>query len=143
MVLVELIRGAEFNKETLLPEEKIEELAKEIRQFLIDNNMWVDVRIYFNGKAFATDDGKNFYYNDPEHLVVLENMNPKDYFDYVAEPHILSMSFEGDFCSCLNGYGEYGAKFDDMIQQEFSNILAKYGLYYELGNHWNLTCYPV
>lgn len=137
------VSEAEFNKETLLPEEKIEELAKEIRQFLIDNNMWVDVRIYFNGKAFATDDGKNFYYNDPEHLVVLENMDPKDYFDYVAEPHILSMSFEGDFCSCLNGYGEYGAKFDDMIQQEFSNILAKYGLYYELGNHWNLTCYPV
>ena len=80
---MELIRGAEFNKETLLSEEKIEKLAKEIRQFLIDNNMWVDVRIYFNGKAFATDDGKNFYYNDPEHLVVLENMNPKDYFDYV------------------------------------------------------------
>ena len=53
------------------------------------------------------------------------------------------MSFEGDFCSCLNGYSEYGAEFDNMIQQEFSNILAKYGLYYALGNHWNLTCYPV
>ena len=75
---MELIRGAEFNKETLLSEGKIEEeLAKEIRQFLIDNNMWGGCQIYFNGKAFATDDGKNFYYNDPEHLVVLENMNPK------------------------------------------------------------------
>jgi hypothetical protein len=126
-----------------LSKSQIEELAKEIRQFLLNYKMWIDIRIYFNGKAFSTDEGDKFYYNDPTHLVTLENIDPTDYFEYVAVPNILSMSFEGDFCSCLNGYGEYGAKFDDRIQQEFSNILAKYGLYYESGNHWNLTCYPV
>jgi hypothetical protein len=125
----------------LISEKQIEDLAEEIRQFLLDNNLWIDVTIYFNGKAFSTYDGKNFYYNDPAHLIVLEDKDPKDYFDYVAEPHILSMSFEGDFCSCMNNYGEYGYDFDERIQNGFREILDKYGLYYEMGNHWNLTCY--
>lgn len=121
---------------------KTEELAKEIRQFLIDNGLWVDVTIYFNGKAFSTDDREgHFYYNDPEHLVVLEDQDPRRYFAYVGD--ILSMSFEGDFYSCLNFCNEYGADFDNRIQEEFSAILRKYGLYYELGNSWNLSVYPM
>lgn len=127
-----------------LTESQIEELAKEIRQFLLDNNLWVDVNIYFNGKAFSTSDRNgNYYYNDQNHLVVLEDQDPKNYFKYVAEPNVLSMSFEGDFCGCLNFYNEYGVAFDNKVQKEFSDILAKYGLYYELGHHWNLSCYYI
>ena len=37
-------------KEKLTPE-RIEELAKEIREFLLDHDMWIDVTIYFNGSA--------------------------------------------------------------------------------------------
>ena len=125
----------------MLGEKQIEELAKEIREFLLDNHLWVDVTIYFNNKAFSTYDGKNFYYNDPTNLIVLEDKDPRDYFDYVAEPHILSMAFEGDLYGCFNGYGEYGYEFDHRIQKEFQDILDKYGLYYEMGNRWNLTCY--
>ena len=68
-----------------LTETEKECLAKQIRQFLLDNNLWQDVNIYFNGKEFSTsDDEDNFYYNDPGHLIVLENKNPRDYFQFVA-----------------------------------------------------------
>lgn len=121
---------------------QIEALAKEIRQFLLDNRLWVDVRIYFNGKAFSTDDGGSTYaYNDPTRLFVLEDVDPRSYFEYVGD--ILSMSFEGDLCGCLNYYNEYGAAFDNRITEGLTVIFKKSGLYFELGNHWNLTAYPL
>lgn len=124
-----------------LSAEQIEEMAVEIREFLLENNLWIDVRIYFNGKAFSTDDRKgNYAYNDRSRLFVLEDINPKDYFEYVGD--ILSMSFEGDLCGCLNFYGEYGYKFDDFVTNSLRDIFAKRGLYYEQGNHWNLSVYP-
>lgn len=117
-------------------------LAKQIRQFLLDNDLWQDVSIYFNGKEFSTsDDEDNFYYNDPSHLIVLENKDPRDYFKFVASNHILSMSFEGDFCHCLGGGSRFGFEFDERILDEFEAILDNYDIYYELGDHWNLTCY--
>ena len=124
-----------------LTSEEKEALAKEVRQFLIDNELWTDVRIYFNGKAFSTSDrhGKCFY-NDPENLVVLEDEDPRNYFKYVSDDNIMSMSFEGDFYGCLNFTNEYGADFDNRIREEFDDILEKYGVYHELGHPWNLTC---
>ena len=124
-----------------LTKTQIEKMAKEVRQFLLDNHLWVDVCIYFNGKAFSTDDRKgSFAYNDPDKQFVLEDVDPRNYFEYVGD--ILSMSFEGELCGCLNFYNEYGADFDSRIMEGLSSIFAKRGLYYELGNHWNLSVYP-
>lgn len=122
-----------------LSAEQIEQMAVEIREFLLDNGLWVDVDIYFNGRRFSTHDkaaGK-YYYNDREHLVVEENEDPKRYFEYVAEDHILSMSFEGMLCEVLY-YGEFPA-----VKREFDKIFEKYGVYYEFGHHWNFTCYYI
>lgn len=84
----------------------IENLAKEIRQYLLDRDMWSDVRIYFNGKAFSTDDGQgHHYYNDPQHLIVLEDEDPLRYTEYAGD--ILTMTFEGHLYEALN-YGSYG-----------------------------------
>jgi len=112
-----------------LTREEKEALAKEVRQFLIDNELWTNVRIYFNGRAFCANDGD------------LENIDPREYFEFVAKDHIMSMSFEGPFYGCMNFYCEHGADFDIRIQQEFYDILAKYGVYNELGDAWNLSCY--
>ena len=65
----------------------------------------------------------------------LENKNPKDYFEYVVEPNILSMSFEGGLNYLLNGYMMCGCK----LLNQFTNIFNKYECYYELGDSWNLT----
>ncbi len=120
-----------------LTSRQIEKLATEIRQLLLDNDLWVDVNIYFNGKAFSTDDRNcHYYYNDPEHLVVLEDQDPRRYFEYVGD--ILSMSFEGLFYDVMN---DYLGKFGDNIAEQFREILARYGTYAEMGNSWNLSLF--
>ena len=118
-----------------LSKSKIEKLAKEIRSFLLEHEMWVDVTIYFNGKAFSTDDRQgNYYYNDPSHLVVLEDQDPHKISEYASD--ILTMTFEGDFYDVVN-YGEWPQALD-----QFEKIISSYGLYYELGYAWQLGLYP-
>lgn len=122
-----------------LTPELIEELAKEIREYLLDNEMWQDVCIYFNGKRFTQRDPETgkYYYNDREHLIEENEQNPEDYFEYVNPNHILSMSFEGPVCEMLY-YDEYPE-----TRKGFDKIFEKYGLYYEFGNHWNFSCYYI
>ena len=60
-------------------------------------------------------------------------MDPRDYLQYVREPNILSMSFEGPLYQILNCH--------DMFALQ--NLFSKYGLYYELGDAWNLSAYPI
>lgn len=71
-----------MNTVAKLTQKQIEKLAVEIRTFLLEHDMWVDTQIYFNGKCFDTHDKETgeFYYNDPEHLVVRENEDPRRYF---------------------------------------------------------------
>ena len=108
-----------------LTEERIEKMAVEIRAFLLEHGIWQDTDIYFNGKRFTTRDPetKKYYYNDPEKLFVEDNQNPRDYFEYVADDHM------------INGYA-YGG-----LVRRFHKIFEKYGVYYEQGDAWNLTCY--
>ena len=35
---------------------EIESLATELRSWLLEHDMWMDVTIYFDGKAFSTSD---------------------------------------------------------------------------------------
>lgn len=111
----------------------IERLANEIIAFLEANDIASDVSIYYNGNVVRS---KTEYKGDGEYSytwVKTENVDPHKYFEYAAYDHILSMSFEGGLYDVLNYSG--GRKMD-----KFMEILEKYGLYYELGNAWNLTC---
>ena len=46
-----------------LTTEQIENLAKEIREFLLEHGLWPDVDIYFNGKKYTSyDPEKGEYY---------------------------------------------------------------------------------
>ena len=116
-----------------------EKLAEEIFNWLVDHEMWIDVAIYFNGKRWCThnEDCTEFCYNERRYFE--DKAEPKDYFEYVREPNILSMSFEGDLYNVLNGYVHGWVKLED----EFRKIFEKYGLYFELGNAWNLTCFEI
>ena len=121
----------------VLTAKKREELATEIFNWLVDHELWADVCIYFNGKRWCTHDAKleEFCYNERRYFE--DEAEPKNYFEYVREPNILSMSFEGGLYEVLNGYVY------EKLEEEFSKILEKYGLYYELGNAWNLSCYEI
>ena len=124
--------------EKLTPE-RIEELAKEIREFLLEHRLWQDVDIYFNGKRFTSHDPETgkYYYNDRKHLFEEENKDPRTYLEYVNSDHILSMSFEGPVCEMLY-YGILPS-----VRREFDKIFERYGLYYEFGHHWNFSCYYI
>lgn len=118
--------------------EQIEQLALEIREFLLEQGMWIDTDIFFNGKKFSQKglDGQ-YYYNDKEHLFCYEDEDPRTYFKYANPDHILSMSFEGAVSRMIY----YGAA--PGLLKKFNAIFEKYGLYYELGNQWNLSCYYI
>ena len=112
----------------------IEQMAKEIMDFLVANELSYDVCIYYNNKKMKNDyqwNGDKFVNN----VVVLDGYNPHDYFDYAAHDHILSMSFEGALYDSMNYSGHKVDKLEA--------IFSKYGVYYELGNAWNLTVYPI
>lgn len=114
--------------------QRLEGLAKEIYNWLVEHEMWIDVAIYYDGKRMASWDKVNgemlFRYNGEPFIT---EADPRTYFSYVADPHILSMSFEGPLYSLLNhGFDE--------LEDEFEGIFKKHGLYFELGDAWNLTC---
>lgn len=125
--LRELVRERFEEKKNIPPAEKIEELANKIRDLLVRKRLWRDTRIYFNGKAYEA--GSN------GETRVIEKIDPHDYFEYAGD--ILSMSFEGPL------YDEFNFSNDWKFEGMFTNLLKKYGYYYELGNAWNLTLYKI
>ena len=114
-----------------LTKQNIEQLAKEIIAFLKKEEIAGDVSIYFNNKVMRSKSNDNGY-----EWITEENIDPHNYFEYAAYDHILSMSFEGGLYSVLNY--SFGRR-----EEEFYNIFDKYGLYYELGDSWNLSAYPI
>ena len=119
-----------------LTKTNIEQLAKEIMEFLEKEEMMSSVSIYFNGKVVRAN---SEYDRETDTFscswITEENVDPHNYFEYAAYDHILSMSFEGVLYDVLNYSG--GQK-----EVEFRAIFEKYGVYCECGNAWNLSVYP-
>lgn len=117
-----------------LTKTNIEELAQEIIGFLERSGLASDVSIYFNNKVMRNKGKYDDDYNYISKWETTENVDPHDYFEYAAYDHILSMSFEGPLYDVLNyTFGK--------MEEKFLSIFEKYGLYYELGNAWNLSAY--
>ncbi len=119
-----------------LTKTNIEELAKEIISFLNKEKLASGVSIYFNNKVMRDRGEWDDDYNYIPKWETTEDVDPHDYFEYAAYDHILSMSFEGGLYEVLNY--TFGRK-----EEEFGKIFEKHGLYFELGNSWNLSVYPI
>ena len=117
-----------------LTKKHIEQFAVEIMDYLIKHELDTDVCLYYNNKRMSRKrDWRNL--NAPPKLIIEEDMNPLDYFEYANYNHILSMSFEGPLHESLNytGYAEDGLR----------KLFEKYGVYWDLGNSWNLSAYLI
>ena len=120
-------------------EVKMQTLAMEIYSWCKKKGLWGDNIIYFNGKAWKSDNdwcgvkGKEI----GEDLYEFEDRNPSHYFEY-ANPDTLSMSFEGPLYEALNGYWSF-----INAEEELQAIFGKYGLYWEFGDAWNLSAYEI
>lgn len=135
--LDKMISDEEFNlKEVDDVLSKID-FANEIYSLLLENGMWIDTYIYTCGVCLGTSNSEltEFRYNGSPFMFSDE---PTNRFEYVRDPNILSMSFEGPLYDILNGY-THNREFEN----KFEKIFKKYGVYYELGDTWNLTCYPL
>lgn len=117
-----------------LTKTNIEKLAMEIATFLEKNGIADSVIIYFNNKVMRNKGKYDDDYNYISKWETTEDIDPHDYFEYAAYDHILSMSFEGGLYDVLNY--SFGKK-----EERFREIFEKYGLYFELGNAWNLSAY--
>lgn len=120
-------------------QEKAAALAKDIYNWCQKKGLWGDNIIYFNGKAWSSSKEWSGIQGKPigDDLYEYEDKNPRDYFEYVNDPNILSMSFEGPLNHVLNAYVRGWVN----LESEFMKLFEKYGLYYEMGNTWNLSAY--
>lgn len=137
----------------LIPE-NIKTMAEDLLQYLIDLDLDMSVRIYFNfkdghGTAIQTTlpsascnyrcitqvKGKNSY-----KYYILDDINPRDYFEYNGD--YLSMSFEGPLYHILN-YTAYRESRMERVNKQLNNYFSHYGLYMELGNAWNASVYKM
>lgn len=116
----------------------IENIAKSIIRELKKKNLANDVCIYFNNKRISIQMclDPNDYTKIKWVQKIEENINPHDYFEYAAYDHIISMSFEGAFYDYIN-YSH--GSFPNSLEKEFKEL----GIYWELGDAWNCSFYPV
>lgn len=124
-------RPAPFHNHPNYPPEVAEVIAAEIKRWLESHKMWWDCGLFVNGQEWrASSDGKT---------TIIER-DPRDCLgEYAANDHIVSMWFEGPLYEVLNGYWPGWTK----LEAEFSAILSAYGLYYEMGEAFNLSLYPM
>ena len=105
--------------------------------WLIRNELDMDVSIYYNNQKMTHKYHFDKDYNIVDDGIVTEkDVDPHQITQWAAHNHILTMTFEGGLYSLLNYRG-------GKLEIEFENLFNKYGLYYELGEAWNLTCYPI
>ena len=130
----------------------IKKMAEELMRYLIDKNLDSEVRIFYKQKRkwitiqpepiyTMTSDWiqvKNIHRNKEYVWHETDALNPNDYFEYNGE--ILSMSFEGPLYDELNYAFETGSY---NTETELRNFFSHWGLYYELGNAWNLSLYEI
>ena len=114
----------------------IEKIVSEIINVLCENELAGDMGIYYNNKrTWIThkfdENWESVWVREDK-----ENIDPHDYFEWAAYNHIISISTEGGLYEQLNyGSGEFPRKLEQMFRE--------YGIYYEFGDSWNLTFFPV
>lgn len=80
---------------------------------------------------------KNYHYNDPNHLIRIQNTAPNI---EAAENEYIWINCKGEFWDCMNNNSWYGSIIEKSIQKDFQKILSQYNLQYEIQGTW-LTCY--
>lgn len=121
----------------------LKRLRDDIIDYLVAHNLFDDVIIYEGGHRYLSDGyGRT---SDAEHIdhttrkgteveLWVESAQASQYLEF-ANDETLSMAFEGPLYDAMN----YG---DGAIESSLQRIFERYGLYFEMGDAWNLTAYP-
>ena len=114
------------------------DLALEIIEYLQQRDMFHDVRLYLNNKCYSSEKGINTQRIGKTQFgkyYIEDDVDVRGYFRY-CNVETVSMSFEGPLYAALNCG-------DGRVAAEINKIASKYGLYFELGQAWNLAFYKV
>ena len=123
-------------------------IVRDIINFLIENNLWLDISIYANKTCF-TSIKPNMEQSDYNTREILTEHNSGIVYYYKDEASnytqycngLVTMIFEGPLYHVLNYYDSMN--YCNEIIMKFEELLKRYGLYYELGNAWNLGLYEI
>ena len=114
-------------------------LAFKIMEYLAKHDLWDYVIIYANGKRYLTPDyrqSKNAVVKKHKNIeYVEESVNVQDYVKY-SNPQTITIAFENTLYDIINDNIDYVSKFDKLF-------LDEYGLYFELGESWNMSAYNI
>lgn len=124
-------------------------LIKALIDYLIGKDLWFDTSIYANGVCFTsikpTELPIEDYFCKEE---TINNITGKihcyddDVRKYTQFSNgIITMIFEGPLYHIFNYYMD--SSYCNEIIDGFNKILQKHGLYYEMGNAWNLGLYEI
>ena len=121
----------------------IKSMAHELIRHIISLDLFHDTVIYYrsDGRWISCSSNRDSNRYTVEHKFQgktytwyeRKDDDPNDYFEYNG--HILSASFEGPLCHSIN------SEIDSNMRTQLNNFFSHYGLYYELGNQWNLSLY--
>lgn len=111
----------------------------DIIRYLLKNELHYNVAIYANKRVYCFDKA-----NDPDYITanIPEGTYYKSIFETTAScdyknDDTVTMTFEGPLYEALN------FDYKENTTEELQNIFQKYGLYFELGNAWNLAAFPI
>lgn len=102
----------------------MEKLRQEIIELFKSYELSLYCSIFCNGKRYHYEHGTE----------TVDDSDVADYLEYYNRD-TLSMSFDGDIYDVFN-YDLFPS-----LLEKFDKLLESYGLYYELGNAWNLSLY--
>ena len=112
-------------------------LALKIFAIMEEYGINPDCNIYAAGKRFSMDrDDRGAY----KPVQIEDNVSPYEYTEYCRVLNILLMTFDGEVYEAFNYDG--GDRLYEFCH-DVEELLREHGLFYELGEPFNLSVYPI
>lgn len=118
---------------------RMEKLAMELIDLLIEHDMYIDVTIYVNNEMWSATRGRNdIERHTPKQntFFVTDNVDVSKRIEY-ANPDTITLTFEGPLYTALNYYDQ------SHIRDRLDKLFLRYHLYAEQGHAWSMALYPV
>ena len=120
-----------------------EKIANDLKKFIQSIDCWIDVCIFYNGKAISSNKKWNKWegvlieeskdeFGEVMKVYEYDNIESPKYWTQYANEETVTVLFDGAFYEWLHYYGDWS---------KLEKILTSYGAYFEFGNMNDLSIY--